>query len=359
MRGFLGNLIERSLASAAVVRPRPVTPFERPPVARANSADVAAELDRVLSIAGGDTLGQQAPPATASAVPDRSAPPAVAHAEPDADQTTAAFEVRSQPAERVAVPRSIASPQPWREEPAAPGEPAPAAARRRSGRSVGHLGDVSLDAISPESMPTQDQGRAPRGGERHPTHAEAALAPRADQQAQVPRLPPSEQDLALRSGPLGQRAQRSDRDGSRPAPVQPRSLAVEQTTERPARAAARLTALDGSRLELADTQGARPERGSRPGEGVVRHESSVGARLAPQPRLQQQTHTPRLTAALERGPTTGRPGHGAEAEPVVHVTIGRVEIRAIQAPAGPKRTPTAPSVGLADYLQRRSATGAR
>jgi len=43
------------------------------------------------------------------------------------------------------------------------------------------------------------------------------------------------------------------------------------------------------------------------------------------------------------------------AEPTVHVTIGRVEIRAVAAPAAQKRsTPSKPALSLNDYLQRRS-----
>jgi hypothetical protein len=43
------------------------------------------------------------------------------------------------------------------------------------------------------------------------------------------------------------------------------------------------------------------------------------------------------------------------AEPTVHVTIGRVEIRAVSAPAAQKRsTPSKPALSLNDYLNRRS-----
>ena len=53
---------------------------------------------------------------------------------------------------------------------------------------------------------------------------------------------------------------------------------------------------------------------------------------------------------------------GERAEPVVHVSIGRVEIRAQERPAGkpsPQRTPRPPALGLAEYLQRRSQGRAR
>lgn len=45
----------------------------------------------------------------------------------------------------------------------------------------------------------------------------------------------------------------------------------------------------------------------------------------------------------------------AAAEPVVNVTIGRVEIRAVPAPAAQKRpAPSKPTLSLSDYLDRRS-----
>lgn len=50
-----------------------------------------------------------------------------------------------------------------------------------------------------------------------------------------------------------------------------------------------------------------------------------------------------------------QPGISNPAEPTVHVTIGRVEIRAVAAPAAQKRsTPSKPALSLNDYLQRRS-----
>ncbi len=50
-----------------------------------------------------------------------------------------------------------------------------------------------------------------------------------------------------------------------------------------------------------------------------------------------------------------QPSMSKMSEPVVHVTIGRVEIRAVSAPAAQKRSaPPKPALSLSDYLQRRS-----
>jgi hypothetical protein len=53
-------------------------------------------------------------------------------------------------------------------------------------------------------------------------------------------------------------------------------------------------------------------------------------------------------------PAATQASNANPSEPVVHVTIGRVEIRAVPAPPAPKRAaPTKPALSLSDYLQRR------
>jgi hypothetical protein len=53
-----------------------------------------------------------------------------------------------------------------------------------------------------------------------------------------------------------------------------------------------------------------------------------------------------------------QPPMSQPAEPIVHVTIGRVEIRAVPAPSAPKRTaPPKPTLSLGDYLRRRNGGG--
>jgi hypothetical protein len=75
-----------------------------------------------------------------------------------------------------------------------------------------------------------------------------------------------------------------------------------------------------------------------------REEASPPAQAILTPRLQQQP----LVQSVQ--PTPANP-----AEPVVHVTIGRVEIRAVAAPAATKRsTQSKPALSLSDYLDRRS-----
>ncbi len=67
------------------------------------------------------------------------------------------------------------------------------------------------------------------------------------------------------------------------------------------------------------------------------------APLAPAPASRRAAISQRATPAPAPAP-----------EPVVHVTIGRVEVRAVQAPASkPTARPREPRMGLDDYLARR------
>jgi hypothetical protein len=85
-----------------------------------------------------------------------------------------------------------------------------------------------------------------------------------------------------------------------------------------------------------------PDRPHAPARAVV--SPSIAPRLAPA--------APSRRTALAEG--TG-PAPSAAVEPVVHVTIGRVEVRAVQASAAKPATtrPREPRMGLDDYLARR------
>lgn len=86
------------------------------------------------------------------------------------------------------------------------------------------------------------------------------------------------------------------------------------------------------------------------------HEPSAEQRRAASAEPRQAVLVPRLPPAqpLARPPQPIASAETKAAEPTVHVTIGRVEIRAVAAPAAPKRpAPPKPTLSLADYLDRR------
>jgi len=85
--------------------------------------------------------------------------------------------------------------------------------------------------------------------------------------------------------------------------------------------------------------------GDRPGSGPL----SDDGPLSPRPGLLTAPQLAAFAAPPER------PGPAAPAEPTVHVTIGRVEIRAVSAPAPPaRRAQAARMMSLDDYLAERN-----
>lgn len=69
----------------------------------------------------------------------------------------------------------------------------------------------------------------------------------------------------------------------------------------------------------------------------------------------------RIAPLAEAGPDgLSLKRHGVQSEPTVHVTIGRIEIRAVQSSqSAAKPRATAPMMNLDDYLRRRDQAGAR
>ncbi len=73
---------------------------------------------------------------------------------------------------------------------------------------------------------------------------------------------------------------------------------------------------------------------------------------------------PRETTARARAePQRAQPApppHAAQTPPAIHVTIGRVEVRAVTPPAArpaPQPKPVKPAMSLADYLEQRNRSG--
>ncbi|NPD27114.1 hypothetical protein [Corallococcus exiguus] len=77
-------------------------------------------------------------------------------------------------------------------------------------------------------------------------------------------------------------------------------------------------------------------------------------------------HSPTWPGAMKSGPGADRPAapltamaEGGPAEPVIQVTIGRIDVRAVTPPAPARSTPARPSPGpsLDEYLARRNGGG--
>lgn len=82
------------------------------------------------------------------------------------------------------------------------------------------------------------------------------------------------------------------------------------------------------------------------------HETAAAGGVFAQPRTTRSTET----TANEQAAST----ETVEAAPVINVTIGRVEIRAVQTPAAPRKPgAAAPPMNLDDYLRSRAGGGVR
>jgi hypothetical protein len=152
-------------------------------------------------------------------------------------------------------------------------------------------------------------------------------------------MPPSLQTIA--EGPAA----------APPEPVkQPALQGPRQASSAPGAGATaqRPEALRAAALGHSDAAEAAARRPARPAVAVARRvETEVQLGREPVPAVRRQR------AAGERTPGTG---HAAPPPPVIHVTIGRVEVRA--APprplaAAPAPRPAAPKLSLDEYLRSR------
>lgn len=98
-----------------------------------------------------------------------------------------------------------------------------------------------------------------------------------------------------------------------------------------------------------------PKRGASRAPRLSDEREQTGAKLAP---IAVQTLiAPKAAVVPEHVPLTRS---DAQAQPTVHVTIGRIEIRAVQSPQpAAKARGTTPVMNLDDYLRRRNQGGAR
>ncbi len=193
------------------------------------------------------------------------------------------------------------------------------------------------DQAAPEPPATQPPPRhapQPAARERQPSElpvpaaAESAPAPLAAQPL-TPQRPPAP--------PSGEEA-RPSRPPAAPGPA-----------ENPAPAPPRVQPAQ-TIVQQSERQTSLPAATAPPAEKTTRLEPALSAPPANG-----------LQPALSPPPPTSAQPPAAGPEPVINVTIGRVEIRAVAAPPPPQRTPrTEPAVmSLEDYLRRRREKGGR
>jgi hypothetical protein len=269
--------------------------------------------------------------------------------------------INERPAELGAVTAEPSSPS----DGAPPGPP-PAFAERGRGRQPALPGDQSqaapqagaddlhvrldalhawlarLDAREPEApalapgLPAST-GPEPRG--------EAARQVRARLERPAPAAQPAE------ARPRAREIRPPTPDGSERALLKEAALVEPSPARRRERAEASLAPRD---KEQAVAARPAPQPGpavtARASKGVraeVRPAAEVAPRLAPRP-----AETPRPAARRQKSPEVAP-------QPVVHVTIGTLEVRATRAPATQPaaQPPPAPNLSLEAYLRQRSRNG--
>jgi hypothetical protein len=335
MSDYLGNLVMRMRSPAITVRPQVSSVFE-PPLAHAQLS-VPRDLDPDISIEsshGAPTDAELlAPAATHSDV--RREP---AHALwLSTAQASAPSEISAAPADVGTVQPPRISPRflptPWRaHEPMVPREEEEAVAvqprRRQRRNALGTTGPVSGPASSPVShlsMPRQSQPTAQDDDVERPA---PHVKPRFE--AIQPRLP----RVAHGSGTTDPAGEEGINPPSSPPFI---SLDIES-----------LAPVSPERAPISLEPAVRPPGIPRPAadpDQSRQHASVHGPAIRP------------LTAAARVAPQAMRAADVAP--PTIHVTIGRIEVRATPPPpAQPRpRAAAAPILTLDEYLRRRASGG--
>jgi hypothetical protein len=216
--------------------------------------------------------------------------------------------------------------------PASPGAEPPRAAHRTA---VSSAGRESLAAPLAHQTPTAAAREGTPAGEARPE-------PRASAASGRSAAPPPPPAPAAAAAP------------TRAAPVRGIRALLDEIAEFNANAAA-AAALDDDAGALGDQSGTLPEGGSRPDGSVLEPAAEAPPEIVRTPRG-GRTHRVAEPRAATRGDVTPR---GGENEAPVHVTIGRVELRAPAAPPVPasRPAPPGPRLSLDDYLRQRAGRG--
>jgi hypothetical protein len=224
---------------------------------------------------------------------------------------------------------------------------------------AGDLREESIEVVAPAAAGTMDghapavgdSGRrsgAPEGKEPGPRGgADLPARPVRRKQSRPTGLAPAgEEGEAEEGGPLVWPAARgSDLRARGSAGWLPSPAAAPPAAPESARVAPAAPGAPGRAPRSGPGSRSGPEAPAGEPAPAALARPAARARLAPLP-------PPEPAAAGGRARGLGADG---AAEPVVHVTIGRLEVRAAEParPAPPRRSLAAPSVSLDDYLRRR------
>lgn len=337
MSGFLGHLIQRSLIERTVLRPRPVSLFEPLQPASAPDTPAAAPFEFEPRPAFADRLSTHRRFAEALDPDTRSAAPSEAVAPPVDEKQRQPASMPRPPAPMT--PRDAA----WQGQPRVSLPPAstatPAAAHEHDTAAEPAINKAPSPFVEEMTPPASKQAEAGHAKPRLPQRPHAAAPTRAATESEW-----FDQPVALPSRRLQVQGKMPAHPDSQPGFERPPAPA-------PAQRSAPLAP------DQAVARGASPQRPVA-AESAVRSIASASDPLRSLPRKEpgapaQAILAPRLPPQPVAHPV--QPAVSQPAEPAVHVTIGRVEIRAVSAPAAPKRpAPSKPALSLSDYLDRRS-----
>lgn len=329
MSGFLSRLIQRSLSPQSSVRPRlgsviePAAPAPEPmpdavmDAVATHRTEAQQRRDAVPEIAW---RGAHAPPASGALTDAASPLPTVERASRPDPLLPAATTAPATEVETASAPEALTRAKRRRNQTRADDAPQPRVTPEAASRYLDAAAAPAMTRASESDAATAT--RVSRVGPRtkpsaplqaNIAEARVATAPRARDRAIKPAVPEPPTDASAPETLRGRAHDAAPASAQTPAPEQ---VPIPVQTPAPAQAPA-----------------------------SVQAQAPAPAILKPRlPYPEPVAQSAQLSASL---PT----------EPTVHVTIGRVEIRAVAAAATPTRAaPSKPALSLSDYLQRRDGS---
>jgi hypothetical protein len=355
MSDYLSNLAAKSLDSVATIRPRLASFYEAPQRGFALPPEPAAETGEVTN----DVVSMPAQPREGRAAPSKRPavtddPPDAAvdgdHIQPRAARITATVvnDERSEtPTPAPRTPRRTVDHVP---EAAAvtslPEPPIADAAVSETPREQRQRRNVPATTAGPDRAVERKSDSVPRAEMAQVERIAARVAPPEEQPEVGARKAETESPVAI----AGNRQRPYVQPESPSLSLRPRQEPVRSFGDtEPAGAASRREPVTSPRERLANPE-ASPERltSSIPAMNRITP-SRIVSESQPALRVQPVARSPRIS-------------HQSPSAPDVHITIGRVEVRAVPAAEPPPRgrsTATSGLMNLDDYLRRRDGKGRR